>query len=122
VKISGHSIECRINAEDPDQYFVPSAGKIEKIFFPGGPGIRLDTNLYSGVFVHPYYDSMLAKLISWGKDRNEARTRMIRALKEFEIVGIKTVIPFHIKALSHPLFIEGKTGTDFVKRAFNISL
>ncbi len=119
VNIRGHSIECRINAEDPDRFFSPSSGRIERFSLPGGPGIRVDTYLQDGIYVNPYYDSLLAKLISWGQDRNEAIERMLRALKEFEIIGVKTVIPFHIKSLKHPFFIDGKMGTDFIERAFS---
>ncbi len=122
IKIKGHSIECRINSEDPDQYFIPSCGRIDRVIFPGGPGIRIDTHIHSDTFVYPYYDSLLGKLISWGRDREEAIARMIRALKEFEISGIKTVIPFHINTLSHPVFGEGTFGTDFISRAFKISI
>ena len=122
IKMTGHSIECRINSEDPDQYFSPSCGKIEKVIFPGGPGIRLDTHIHTGTFVYPYYDSLLGKLMSWGRNREEAVSRMIRALNEFEISGIKTVIPFHINTLSHPIFSDGNFGTDFISRAFKMTV
>jgi acetyl-CoA carboxylase biotin carboxylase subunit len=118
ITIRGHSIECRINAEDPDRFFSPSSGKITRFTLPGGPGIRIDTYMQAGMYVNPYYDSMLAKLVSWGIDRKEAIARMLRALGEFEIFGIKTVIPFHIKSLEHPIFVEGRMGTDFIERAF----
>ncbi len=118
IIIRGHSIECRINAEDPDRFFSPSSGKISRFIMPGGPGIRVDTYMQAGMYVNPYYDSMLAKLVSWGIDRKEAIARMLRALGEFEILGIKTVIPFHIKSLEHPIFVEGRMGTDFIDRAF----
>lgn len=114
IKINGHAIECRIYAEDPDKNFMPSPGKITKLSFPEMEGLRIDHGIYEGYTVTPYYDPLLAKMIAWGKDREEARQRMIEALKQTVIEGIKTNIPFHIKALSHPLFIEGKTYTNFI--------
>ena len=107
LKPSGHAIECRINAEDPFNGFRPSPGKIEALHFPGGFGIRIDSHIYQEYSIPPYYDSMIAKLIAYGKDRNEAITRMLRALDEFVIEGIKTTIPFHIKLLKTPEFLSG---------------
>ncbi|MEI7905450.1 MAG: acetyl-CoA carboxylase biotin carboxylase subunit, partial [Candidatus Firestonebacteria bacterium] len=95
----GHAIECRINAEDPDKNFMPSPGRITKFTTPGGPGIRLDTQAETGYMIPPYYDSMIAKLVSSGKDRMEAIARMERALDEFVIEGVKTTIPFHKKVM-----------------------
>ncbi|HGJ67412.1 TPA: acetyl-CoA carboxylase biotin carboxylase subunit, partial [bacterium] len=95
VRINGHAIECRINAEDPSKKFMPFPGTVEDISFPGGPGVRLDTYLYSGYKIPPFYDSLIAKLITHGKDRPEALARMKRALDELKISGIKTTIPFH---------------------------
>ncbi|MGB9667316.1 MAG: acetyl-CoA carboxylase biotin carboxylase subunit [Thermosulfidibacteraceae bacterium] len=115
VVINGHAIECRIYAEDPDKNFMPSPGKITKLVWPQGEGIRIDAGVYEGWSVTPYYDPLLAKMIAWGKDREEARIRMINALRSTVIEGIKTNIGFHIGALSHPLFIEGKTYTTFVE-------
>src|SRR5690606_34613636 len=83
IKLRGHAIECRINAEDPEQNFLPSPGQIEFLHVPGGPGIRVDTSIYSGYTISPYYDSMVAKLIAWGENREEAIARLIRALDEF---------------------------------------
>ncbi len=115
VKINGHAIECRIYAEDPDKNFMPSPGKITKLSFPEMEGLRIDHGIYEGYTVTPYYDPLLAKMIAWGKNREEARKKMLKALEQTVIEGIKTNIPFHIKALSHPLFIEGKTYTNFIE-------
>ena len=98
---SGHAIECRINAEDPEHNFRPSPGTITTFHMPGGPGIRVDTHAYAGYRIPPYYDSLLAKLISFGRTRKEALVRMVRALQEFIIEGVPTTIPFHLKALQH---------------------
>lgn len=114
VKISGHSIECRINAEDPDR-FIPSPGKITQFILPGGPGIRVDTAAYTGWVVPPFYDSMIAKLIVHGKNREDAILRMKRALNEFIIEGIKTTIPLHQRILNHPEFIKGNLNTNFIE-------
>ena len=112
---SGHAIECRINAEDPER-FIASPGKITFLSFPGGPGVRLDTAIYSGYVIPPHYDSLIAKLITHGKDRGEAITRMRRALDEFIIEGIKTTIPFHKKVFNNPDFIKGEFNTKFVEK------
>lgn len=113
IRFKGWAIECRINAEDPER-FIPSPGRINSLYLPGGPGVRVDTAIYSGYTVPPYYDSMIAKLIVHGKDRQEAIRRMIRAINEFIVDGIKTTIPFHKKLLTHPKFVEGKYTTSFV--------
>ncbi|MFS8513239.1 MAG: acetyl-CoA carboxylase biotin carboxylase subunit, partial [Planifilum fulgidum] len=105
VKLDGWAIECRINAEDPDRNFMPSPGTIQFYLPPGGAGVRVDSAAYSGYRIPPYYDSMIAKLIVWGKDRDEAIRRMVRALSEFAIEGVKTTIPFHLKLLNHPKFL-----------------
>lgn len=115
IKPSGHAIECRINAEDPDK-FIPSPGRITLICPPGGPGVRVDTAAYSGWVVPSHYDSLIAKLITFGKDRQEAMVRMARALDEFIIEGIKTTIPFHRKVLGNKNFIEGNFNTGFVEK------
>ncbi len=115
IKINGHAIECRIYAEDPDKNFMPSPGKITKLIWPQYDWLRIDHGVYEGCMITPYYDPMIAKMIAWGADREEARKRMIQALKETVIEGIKTNIPFHLKALEHPLFIEGKTYTSFIE-------
>jgi acetyl-CoA carboxylase biotin carboxylase subunit len=118
IKINGHAIECRINAENPAKNFMPSAGLIEAYLPPGGYGVRVDSACYQGYSISPFYDSMVAKLIVYGKDRNEAIQRMKRALDEFVIDGksIKTTIPFHRKLLEHPLFIEGNFDTGFLEK------
>jgi len=116
--INGHSIECRINAEDPEFNFRPSAGKITAFHIPGGRCVRVDTHAYSGYVVPPYYDSMIAKLIVSGKNRTEAIARMKRALEEFVVEGIKTTIPYHIQLMDHPGFIKGEFTTDFLEKEF----
>lgn len=118
IELSGHAIECRINAEDPER-FTPSPGKITFLTLPGGPGVRVDTAIYSGCAVPPYYDSLIAKLITYGKDRAEAISRMRRALHEFRIEGIKTTIPFYQKVMDNPDFINGKFDTRFVEKISN---
>ena len=126
-KISGknyfpkmHSIECRINAEDPFNDFRPSPGKIETLHFPGGHGVRLDTHVYSGYSIPPHYDSMIAKLITTAQTREEAINKMKRALDEFLIEGIKTTIPFHRKLMDHPDYISGNYSTNFME-SFSMS-
>lgn len=115
IEMRGWAIECRINAEDPENGFTPSPGKITRYHMPGGPGIRVDSHIYAGGFVSPYYDSMLAKLIAHGRDRNEAIRRMNRALSEYVIEGVKTTIPFHKIVLNDPHFQSGRYSTDFVE-------
>ena len=110
-----HSIECRINAEDPYNDFRPSPGKITNLNVPGGHGVRLDTHLYSGYTIPPYYDSMIAKLITTAQTREEAINKMKRALGEFVIEGIKTTIPFHIQLMNHPDYIAGNYTTKFME-------
>lgn len=120
IKMSGHSIECRINAEDPER-FIPSPGKITFFYPPGGPGVRVDTAAYSGWVVPSHYDSLIAKLIVHGRDREEAIAKMKSALDEFIIEGIKTTIPFHKKVLNHQAFISGEFNTGFVEKLSNNS-
>ena len=108
VEPRGHSIECRINAEDPYNNFAPSPGTIDLWYAPGGKGVRVDTHVYSGYTVPPYYDSMIAKLIVTASSRSVAIARMKRALSEFTIRGIKTTIPFQQEIIDHPDFINGK--------------
>ncbi|MBD3378948.1 MAG: acetyl-CoA carboxylase biotin carboxylase subunit [Candidatus Omnitrophica bacterium] len=119
VKLSGWSIECRINAEDPDNDFRPSPGVIEAINIPGGMGVRVDTHAYSGYSVPPFYDSMIAKLISYGKDREEAIKTMQRALDEFIVTPVKTTVDFHKKVLSNSNFRKGDYSTHFVEKFFS---
>ena len=122
VEISGenylprmHSIECRINAEDPYNDFRPSPGKISTLHFPGGHGVRMDTHVYGGYIIPPHYDSMIAKLITTAQTREEAINKMRRALDEFVIEGIKTTIPFHRKLMDHPDYISGNYTTKFME-------
>ena len=121
IKIQGknyypklHSIECRINAEDPYNDFRPSPGTIQNLHTPGGHGVRLDTHVYSGYSIPPHYDSMIAKLITTAQTRDEAINKMKRALDEFVIEGIKTTIPFHKQLMNHPDFINGNYTTKFM--------
>jgi acetyl-CoA carboxylase biotin carboxylase subunit len=113
----GHAIECRINAEDPAHNFRPSPGTVSHFHVPGGPGIRVDTHVYAGYTIPPYYDSMIAKLICHGKDRAEARVRALRCLEEFRIVGIHTTIPLLRAVLQHPDFISGNFNTNFLENS-----
>lgn len=115
VKINGWAIECRINAENPAKNFMPSPGKVEFYLPPGGYGVLVDSAVYSGYSITPFYDSMVAKLIVWGKDREEAIQRMKRALDEFVIEGVKTTIPFHQRLLEHELFVAGDFHTKFLE-------
>ncbi|MEW5897878.1 MAG: acetyl-CoA carboxylase biotin carboxylase subunit [Bacillota bacterium] len=112
----GWAVECRINAEDPERGFAPSPGVINVYLPPGGPGVRLDSAAYPGWRVPPHYDSLLAKLVAWGQDREEAVRRMQRALGEFVIEGVKTTIPFHRQVLANPLFRRGEISTRFIER------
>ncbi len=118
VKITGASIECRINAEDPDNNFIPSPGTIEELNLPGGPGVRNDTHIYPGYRISPYYDSMVGKLIVYGRDRDEAIQIMKRALQEFYASPIKTTAGLHLEILKNQVFLEGKATTDFLEKSF----
>jgi acetyl-CoA carboxylase, biotin carboxylase subunit len=115
ITFTGHSIECRVNAEDPDT-FVPSPGLIHAFSVPGGPGVRIDTFLHSDCTVSPYYDSMIAKIIVHGRDRHEAIARMKRTLEMTVVEGIQTSIPLHLRILSDADFIAGKLSTSFMER------
>jgi acetyl-CoA carboxylase biotin carboxylase subunit len=115
VTFNGHSIECRVNAEDPET-FVPSPGVIHVFSIGGGPGIRVDTAAHSECTISPYYDSMIAKVISYGRDRQEAIVRMRRALEMSVVEGVKTTIPMHLKILSDPDFLAGRLSTGFMDR------
>jgi acetyl-CoA carboxylase biotin carboxylase subunit len=116
VQFNGHAIECRINAEDPDRDFAPSAGRLEEFEPSGGPWTRVDSHCFAGWTVSPYYDSLIAKLIVWAQDREEAIDRMSRALSEFRVKGpgMKTTIGFHQRVFAHPVFRSGDYHTDFV--------
>lgn len=115
VTFTGWAIECRINAENPEKNFMPSAGKINMYLPPGGLGVRIDSAAYPGYTIPPYYDSMIAKVITYGSSREEAISRMKRALSEFVIEGIHTTIPFHLKLLEHEKFVEGNFNTKFLE-------
>jgi acetyl-CoA carboxylase biotin carboxylase subunit len=116
VSIKGHAIECRINAEDPDNNFRPCSGKIDTYIMPGGPGVRVDSAIYAGYSIPPYYDSLIGKLLVWGRDREEAIARMQRSLQEFVIKGIPTTIPFHQQVLKNAFFQRGEIYTNFIQR------
>ncbi len=115
ITFNGWAIECRINAENPEKNFMPSAGKIEMYLPPGGPGVRIDSACYPGYSIPPYYDSMVAKLITHGATREEAIAKMKRALSEFVIEGVHTTIPFHLKLMDHEKFISGEFNTRFLE-------
>jgi acetyl-CoA carboxylase biotin carboxylase subunit len=121
IQFQKHAIECRINAEDPFNNFQPSPGRIEFLHVPGGHGVRVDTHVYAGYVIPPYYDSMIAKLICFGRDRRVALDRMARALDEFIIRGIKTTIPLHKLILKDPNFRRGRYSTSFVERLLEAS-
>ncbi|MEI7441034.1 MAG: acetyl-CoA carboxylase biotin carboxylase subunit [bacterium] len=114
IKLTGHAIECRVNAEDPYS-FMPSPGKIENLIWAGGLGVRIDSGVYPGFSVPPFYDSMLAKVICYGHDRKESRAKMLRALRECVVEGIKTNIPLHKKILEHEDYVSGDTYTKWIE-------
>ena len=116
VAVGGHAIECRINAEDPERKFLPCPGTISYLYLPGGCGVRVDSAVYPGYTVPPYYDSMLVKLIVHGKDRQEALAKMHSALGEVVLEGVKTNVDFLYRILEHPVFREGQAGTDFIEK------
>jgi acetyl-CoA carboxylase biotin carboxylase subunit len=116
VELRGASIELRINAEDADEDFMPSPGTITALELPGGPGVRVDTAIFDGYTIPPFYDSLVAKLIVWGRDRPEAIARAKRALGEFRIEGIKTTIPFHLALLDDPSFAAAEYHVDYLER------
>ena len=119
VEIKGHAIECRMNAEDP-KTFMPSPGDIKLWHMPGGPGIRIDSHIYSGYRVPPYYDSMIGKIISFGNNRQSAMTRMENALKEIVVEGIKTNIPLHQEILQHSAFKSGGTNIHYLEKRLGL--
>ncbi|MEB3830564.1 acetyl-CoA carboxylase biotin carboxylase subunit [Phormidium sp. CCY1219] len=116
VQLRGHAIECRINAEDPDRNFRPGPGRITAFLPPGGPGVRMDSHVYTDYEIPPYYDSLIGKLIVWGSDRAAAIKRMKRALRECAITGVPTTIGFHQKILETPHFVKGDVYTNFVEQ------
>ncbi|MBP7691529.1 MAG: acetyl-CoA carboxylase biotin carboxylase subunit [Anaerolineales bacterium] len=120
IKLNGWAIECRINAEDPYQNFMPSTGRIEVTVLPTGPGIRVDTGVYAGFEITPYYDSLIAKLICYGETRGEAILRMRRALEEYRIIGVKTTIPLHQRILDSHRFLASNFDTRFLEERFSL--
>jgi len=119
VELRGASIECRIYAEDPDNNFLPSPGKILELRTPGGPGVRDDSGVFEGYVVPIYYDPLISKLVVWGRNRNEAIEKMSRALKEYSVKGIKTTIPFHERVMKNHHFIKGDFDTTFIDTKFH---
>jgi acetyl-CoA carboxylase biotin carboxylase subunit len=117
---NGWAIECRINAEDPYNNFIPSTGRITHTLLPTGPGVRVDTGVYIGFEVSPYYDSLISKLIVWGDTRGEAILRMRRALDEYKILGVRNNIPFHQRLMDSHRFMGGQYDTRFVEERFSI--
>ena len=114
----GHAIECRVYAEDPDQGFLPSPGRITALRLPGGPGVRDDSGIYEGYEVPIHYDPLLSKLVVWGYSRQDAIRRMRRAVAEYKVLGIKTTLPFFQRVLHHPAFLAGDFDTSFVEKVF----
>jgi acetyl-CoA carboxylase biotin carboxylase subunit len=115
VKLKGHSIECRINAESPQQGFRPCPGRMDLWKAPRGDGIRVDSHCYTGYFVPPHYDSLLAKVIAWGRNRLEAIVRIQKALGDFGVTGVETTIPFHRFLLRNPDFLQGAVHTRWIE-------
>lgn len=120
IGLSGWAIECRINAEDPYHGFLPSTGRITQSILPTGPGVRVDTGVFPGIEITPYYDSLISKLICWGETRGEAILRMRRALEEYRILGVRTNIPFHQNIMDSTRFIAGSFDTRFVEERFSM--
>ncbi|UCC85916.1 MAG: acetyl-CoA carboxylase biotin carboxylase subunit [Anaerolineales bacterium] len=120
IRLSGWAIECRILAEDPYRNFIPSTGKIASLWEPTGPGVRLESGVYPGVEVTPYYDSLIAKLVTWGETRGEAILRMRRALAEYRIIGIRTTLPLHVQVMNSTRYQGGQFDTNFLEQRFTI--
>jgi acetyl-CoA/propionyl-CoA carboxylase len=116
MRMNGYAIECRINAEDTFLDFAPSTGPVPRVTLPHGPGVRCDTYLYPGCSVSPFYDSLMAKLCSWGDTFEQSRTRMLAALGDFRISGVQTSIPLYKTILNTPEYIRGDLSTDFLAR------
>jgi acetyl-CoA carboxylase biotin carboxylase subunit len=114
----GHAIECRINAEDPENDFAPSPGRITGFIAPGGPGIRVDSHVHEGYTIPPYYDSLIAKVVAWGTDRRQAISRMRRALEEMKVGGVKTTIDFHHAHLDDATFNAGRSYTRYIEQEY----
>jgi acetyl-CoA carboxylase biotin carboxylase subunit len=118
VQQTGHAIECRVYAEDPERNFIPCPGTVTSLRIPGGPGVRDDSGMYAGFEIPIYYDPIISKLVAWGKDRAEAISRMKRALAEYVVTGVKTTIPFHIRVMNNRHFIAGDFDTNFIDKVF----
>lgn len=114
VNLRGAAIECRISAEDPENRFLPATGTVQSLQEPSGPGVRVDSGMYPGLQVPLFYDPLLSKLIVWGKDRTQAIARMRRALTEYQVIGVRTTLPFARWLMEHPRFINGELSTDFI--------
>jgi acetyl/propionyl-CoA carboxylase alpha subunit len=121
VRPRGWAIECRILAEDPYDNFTPSTGKVTGVYEPAGPGIRVESGVYAGFEVTPYYDSLISKVVAWGETRGEAIMRMLRALDEFRISGIKSNLPFCQQLFNNPSFIGGQFDTNFLEQRFSLN-
>ena len=121
IRLNGWSLECRINAADPADNFMPSPGKIQELILPNGPGIRVDTHIYNHYVISPFYDSLIGKLVVWARDRNMAIKRMQRALSEFHIEGIKSTVPFHQRVFQDEEFIRGDIDTHFLEKFVDLS-
>ena len=119
VKQTGHAIECRVYAEDPDRNFMPCPGLITSLRTPGGPGVRDDSGVFEGFEIPIHYDPIISKLVAWGKNREEAVARMKRALREYVVTGVKTTIPFHIRVMNNRHFLEGDFDTNFIDKVFS---
>ncbi len=118
IRQTGHAIECRIYAEDPDRNFLPCPGPVTSLRTPGGPGVRDDSGVFEGFEIPIYYDPIISKLVTWGRDRDEAVARMRRALNEYVVTGVKTTIPFHIRVMNNRHFLEGNFDTNFIDQVF----
>jgi len=118
VKQTGHAIECRVYAEDPDKNFMPCPGLITSLRTPGGPGVRDDSGVFEGFEIPIFYDPIISKLVTWGRDREEAVARMKRALLEYVVTGVKTTIPFHIRVMNNRHFLDGNFDTNFIDKVF----
>jgi acetyl-CoA carboxylase biotin carboxylase subunit len=115
IRFSGHALECRINAEDPERGFMPKPGKLTEYVAPAGPGVRVDSHAFIGYDLPPYYDSLIAKIVTWDENRDATLARMRRALREFQIAGVPSTVSFHQRLLAEPDFIAGNVDTQFVK-------
>ena len=120
IQVKGWAIECRIAAEDPYNNFMPSIGRVQAVYEPSGPGVRVESGVYAGFEVSLYYDPLIAKLVVWGDTRGEAILRMRRALREYRIMGIKTNIPLHLRIMDSPRFIAGQIDTGFIESAMSV--